>query len=70
MLGEFMSIRKNEVSLILVDKEEIWKGISLPPTLSRLLTVRLKENVVQCLTPYLVKTVMQKHWSSNEDSIS
>ena len=40
--GEFMSIRKNEVNLILVDKEEIWKKYIIATNLIKTLNSKTK----------------------------
>lgn len=40
--GEFMSIRKNDVNLILVDKEEIWKKYIIATNLIKTLNSKTK----------------------------
>lgn len=41
--GEFMSIRKNDVNLILVDKEEIWKKYIIATNLIKSLDCKTKK---------------------------
>ncbi len=55
--GEFMSIRKNDVNLILVDKEEIWKKYIIATNLIKALNSRTKEERIKVFDSVFGKDV-------------